>query len=86
MPDANLIAFRKVSASSMPTKRRIDKSDLRMQLRNEIDKLALFVGELKAIADSVQKAADALGDELLLDSSDSSSDARFSHNGGRLSR
>jgi len=66
MPDTNLITFDKVSPSSTPNRRRTDKSDLHLQLRNEIDKLAIFIRDLKAHADRVQKAADALGDELLL--------------------
>ena len=70
MPDTNLITFDKVSPTSIPNKRRTDKSDLHLQLRNEIDKLAIFIRDLKAHADSVQKAADALGDELLVDGSD----------------
>jgi hypothetical protein len=70
MADTNLVSLGKVTAISIPNRRRTDKSDLHLQLRNEIDKLAIFIRDLKAHADRVQKAADALGDELLLNDPD----------------
>ena len=66
MHDINVITLRKVSGSSMRN-RNGKRSDLRSQLQDEIDKLALTIRELKAQADNVQKAADALGEELLDD-------------------
>ena len=41
------------------------RNDLRLQLRNEVDKLALMLSEFKAQADKVQDVADALGEQLL---------------------
>ena len=61
MADTNLVSIGKVIAPSIPSRRRTDKSELHMQLRNEIDKLAIFIRDLKAHADRVQRAADALG-------------------------
>ena len=37
------------------------------QLQNEIDNLALLVNEAKRQSDKIQAAADALGDDLLVD-------------------
>ena len=80
MHDANLITAGKVSVSIQ--NKHGKQSDLRLQLRDEIDKLALSIRELKAQADSVQKAADALGDELLFDSCDTPSEFRLSRRSG----
>jgi len=77
MADTNLVSIGKVIAPSIPSRRRTDKSELHMQLRNEIDKLAIFIRDLKAHADRVQRAADALGDELLLSGSDRPSNASY---------
>ncbi len=73
MNDANLISFEKLRRASISNKESASKSDLCLRLRNEIDRLALSISELKAQADRVQRAADALGDELLLDNSDAES-------------
>jgi len=81
MADTSLIAFAKASSSSIQNKRG-KKSDLRLQLRDEIDRLALYIRELKAQADSVQKAADALGDELLCGNSEGLLKTEVSHRDG----
>lgn len=73
MPNANLIPFGKENVSAIQN-RRSKKSDLRLQLRDEIDKLALSIRELKAQADKVQRAADALGEQFLFDRSETLSD------------
>lgn len=90
MPSAHyddLTADGRVTSPSRPNRAATEISDLRLQLRDEIDRLALVIRELKAQADSVQKAADALGEELLFDSSEvPSAVSRVSHRDGRLIR
>ena len=82
MPDANVITLRKVSASVRNKHGR--KLDLRAQLQDEIDKLALTIRELKAQADNVQRVADALGDELLCEGSGEMPDIRLIHRDGQF--
>lgn len=86
IPCDNLTADGNVSSSSRLNRPATKTSNLRLQLRDEIDKLALVIRELKAQADTVQKAADALGDELLFDSSEIPSVSRSGHRDGRLLR
>ncbi len=86
MLDANLFSLAKVTPSSIPDRRAANKTDLRLQLRDEIDKLAVFSRQLKAQADRVQEAADALGEELSLDGSDGQPNVRLSARNGRLPR
>ena len=46
------------------------KSAHLQQLHDEIDKLALLVNEAKRQSDRIQAAADALGDDVLVNSGD----------------
>ncbi len=83
MPDTNVITLRKGNGSSVRNKHG-KKSDLRVQLQDEIDKLALTIRELKAQADNVQRVADALGEELLHDASGEMPDIRLIHRDGQF--
>jgi len=47
-----------------------DKSAHLQQLHDEIDKLALLVNEAKRQSDRIQAAADALGDDVLVNFGD----------------
>ena len=47
-----------------------DKSAHLQQLHDEIDKLALLVNEAKRQSDRIQAAADALGDDVLINLGD----------------
>jgi hypothetical protein len=47
-----------------------DKSAHLQQLHDEIDKLALLVNEAKRQSDRIQAAADALGDDVLINFGD----------------
>jgi hypothetical protein len=47
-----------------------DQGGLRLQLENEIDKLALLMQEVRKQSARVQAAADAIGDRMLLDTTD----------------
>ena len=47
-----------------------DKSAHLQQLHDEIDKLALLVNEAKRQSDRIQAAADALGDDVLVNLGD----------------
>jgi hypothetical protein len=55
----------KVRSENVP-----DKSAHLQQLHDEIDKLALLVNEAKRQSDRIQAAADALGDDVLINFGD----------------
>lgn len=47
-----------------------DQRGLRLQLENELDKLALLIQQVREQSARVQAAADAIGDRMLMDTSD----------------
>ena len=86
MSESNLNALEKIDPVLVPKVREVGTQDLRVQLRDEIDRLALFVHELKTQADNVQKMADALGDQLLAENSDGVQKIRVRRKDGHLRR
>lgn len=70
------------SSSVSPTRKRLTQhhdgsgdSRLRLQLENELDKLAMLMQEVREQSARVQAAADAIGDRKLLDAARQSSSA-----------
>lgn len=79
---ATLISLEKIRRPSLqgPT---IQMLDLCLQLRDEIDRLSLFLQQVKVQAERVHHVAEALGNELSLTTSTISSRSRMGNRNRR---
>jgi hypothetical protein len=79
-----LIALEKLARPQAPNPG-VDALDLRLQLRDEMDRLALFLEQVKVQAERVRHVADALGNEFFLTSLAAPQDVRSPRRNGRRS-